>query len=96
MELSEFKRINREYQERPYFFTRMNSFPDANPTAMSPTPPSVGTDRSVDTVPQWVAAVTAGAGLLAGAVLAGLFVSWRVRASLKQKEKALEMKQNAF
>ncbi|XP_034777156.2 phospholipase B1, membrane-associated [Acipenser ruthenus] len=83
-------------QERPYFFTRMNSFPDANPTAVSTTPPSIGTDRSVDTVPQWVAMVTAGAGLLAGAVLAGLFVSWRVRASLKQKEKALEMKQNAF
>ncbi|XP_041107443.1 phospholipase B1, membrane-associated [Polyodon spathula] len=83
-------------QERPYFFTRMNSFPDANPTAVSPLPPSAGTACSVDTVPQWVAIVMAGAGLLAGAVLAGIFVSWRVRTSLKQKEKALEMKQNAF
>ncbi|XP_041109783.1 phospholipase B1, membrane-associated-like [Polyodon spathula] len=82
-------------QERPYFFTRMNSFPDANPAALSPASQNIGPAHSVDTVPQWIATVTAGAGLLAGAVLAGLLVSWKARVSLKQKEE-LEMKQTTF
>ncbi|RXM37306.1 Phospholipase B1, membrane-associated [Acipenser ruthenus] len=83
-------------QERPYFFTQMNSFPDANPTAVSPAPPNVGPVDSVDTVPQWLAAVTAAVGLLVGAVLAGFLVSWKAKVSLKQKEKELEMKQTTF
>ncbi|XP_033874390.2 phospholipase B1, membrane-associated-like isoform X1 [Acipenser ruthenus] len=83
-------------QERPYFFTQMNSFPDANPTAVSPPPPNVGPVDSVDTVPQWLAAVTAAVGLLVGAVLAGFLVSWKAKVSLKQKEKELEMKQTTF
>ncbi|MGH0155061.1 UNVERIFIED_CONTAM: hypothetical protein FKN15_051399 [Acipenser sinensis] len=83
-------------QERPYFFTQMNSFPDANPTAVSPAPPNIGQVHCVDKVPQWLAAVMAGVGLLVGAVLAGLLVSWKARVSLKQKEKQLEMKQTTF
>lgn len=99
------------FQEHPYIFTKVNSFPPATTAApgTASTAPSESSTASAtastgqpppaactDTVPVWLTAVLAVAGLLTGCVVTWLLLSCRAKRNKRLMTSAVEMRGTSF
>lgn len=74
------------FQEHPYIFTKVNSFP----------PSTTAAPRTVSTVPVWLAAVLTVTGLLTGWVAAWLLLSCIAKRKKRLTTSAVELKGTSF
>lgn len=87
------------FQEHPFIFTKVNSFPVPTTTTSAPTLHSTArplTSDCADTVPVWLAAVLAVVGLLIGCVVTWLLFCWRSKRSKKRMTSVVEMQGTGF
>ena len=86
------------FQEHPYIFTKVNSFPSLA-TTTAPTTQSTAQPFTSDcsgSVPSWVAAVLAVVGLLVGLGVTWLLFSCRAKNSKRKMNAGEEMKSAMF
>lgn len=89
MEVNESNAFILVFQEHPYIFTKVNSFPSVITTPAPLIPDSLS-------VPVWLAAVLAIVGLLIGCAVTSLLLSWRAKRRERMTTAEMEMKDSAF
>lgn len=99
------------FQEHPYIFTKVNSFPPSTtvaPGTVSTTPTESSTPSATqstgqpilsdctNTVPVWLAAVLAVTGLLTGWVVTWLLLYCRAKKNMRLMTSAVELRGTSF